>query len=248
MNILIVDDEPLVLASVEAEIAAALPSAQRYSFTKAQEALDFAQTTPMDLAFLDINMRFIDGISMAKQLLTYYPKLNIVFCTGYPECAIDAVETYFSDYILKPITADKLQRALAHLRFPIEETKPLLTVHVCGGFEAFDQNGAALSFKRSRAKELLAILVDQKGTPLAPWEISEQLWFGVSTQWDEKHQNYFYQLFYELNRVLREVGAISVLKKVYEGIFLDMSQIYVDDMNSTSDGYMNGYSWAEQKM
>ena len=245
MNVLIVDDEALVLAATKAAVESALPNAHCYAFSKAREALEFAQTTPIALAFLDIDMRVIDGISMARALCAQYPQLNIIFCTGYPQYAMDAVSVYFSDYILKPITPEKIRNALQHLRHPMPEA--LLRVRVAGGFEAYDRDATPLHFRRTRAKELLAMLIHQHGNPIAPWQISEQLWCSAPIVWNERSQNYFYQQFYELNRVLRAAGMEQLLKRTNDGsLFLDMALIYVDDTDCEALGYMNGCPFIER--
>lgn len=55
MNILLVDDERKALQEIEDAVSVAVPSAQRYSFQSSQEALAFVETTPVDIAFWDID-------------------------------------------------------------------------------------------------------------------------------------------------------------------------------------------------
>ena len=118
MNILLVDDEAPALRELLRAVSAVLPGAQTHSFLKAREAMDFAETTRIDLAFLDINMRFMDGVTMARKLIELYPSVNIVFCTADYSYAADAWKVYCSDYLLKPITPEKIQKAVEHLRYP----------------------------------------------------------------------------------------------------------------------------------
>ena len=119
MNILLADDELPALRELCDAVSAVVPKAQIHAFSKAVEAMEYAENSTVDLAFLDINMRFMDGILMAKRLGELNPSCNIVFCTGYGKYALDAMSTYCSDYLLKPISEEKVQKALLHLRHPV---------------------------------------------------------------------------------------------------------------------------------
>ena len=118
MNLLLVDDEAPSLRELEDAVAAVLPGEQLHSFTKARAAMEYAETAPVDIAFLDINMRFMDGVTMARKLIELYPSVNIVFCTADYSYAADAWKVYCSDYLFKPITPEKIQKAVEHLRYP----------------------------------------------------------------------------------------------------------------------------------
>lgn len=76
MNIPLVDDEAPALRELADAVSAVLPGEQLHSFVKAREAMAYAETTRIDLVFLDINMRFMDGIAMAKKLTEFYPHVQ----------------------------------------------------------------------------------------------------------------------------------------------------------------------------
>ena len=123
MICLLVDDEPLLLRKLQRAVAEVLPDAEVYAYTDPAEALSFAETTRVDIAFLDIRMRGMDGLELAKALVMRYPETNIVFCTGFSEYALEAYDAYASDYLLKPITAEQLKKALGRLRHPVTASK-----------------------------------------------------------------------------------------------------------------------------
>ena len=60
MNLLLIDDEPLLLMQLEGAVKEVLPDARIHSFVKAREGLEYAKTEKPDIAFLDIQMRGID--------------------------------------------------------------------------------------------------------------------------------------------------------------------------------------------
>ena len=83
MTILAVDDEKLALASLTEQLAQVLPEAQIIALRKPSEALAAVREQPCELAFLDIEMREMDGITLAKRIKRMYPQTNIIFTTGY---------------------------------------------------------------------------------------------------------------------------------------------------------------------
>ncbi|MGN0676694.1 MAG: response regulator, partial [Ruminococcus sp.] len=69
MICLLVDDEPLLLRKLQRTVAEVLPEADIHAYTNAKEALSFAENSRIDIAFLDIRIRGMDGIELAKILV-----------------------------------------------------------------------------------------------------------------------------------------------------------------------------------
>ncbi|HLO69183.1 MAG TPA: LytTR family DNA-binding domain-containing protein [Holophaga sp.] len=86
-----------------------------------------AQPRPIDALFLDIHMPNLDGLAILKSLGGRIPA---VLTTAFPEHAVEAFDSEATDYLLKPITASRLERALKRVesrRAPAEAaaTAPL---------------------------------------------------------------------------------------------------------------------------
>ena len=79
MKILALDDSEPALKLLTSAIIEARPEADVFAFGKPSELLDFAKNNNCDVAFLDIQMWGISGLSVAKELKDYYPKINIIF-------------------------------------------------------------------------------------------------------------------------------------------------------------------------
>ena len=119
--------------------SASAPEAELISFQKATECLSYVRKQQADVAFLDIRMRLMDGMELARQIKVLQPNMNIIFTTGYSDYIYDAVtEIRCSGYVLKPVTTEQVARELENLRHPIED-KPKARVHMqCfGNFEIF---------------------------------------------------------------------------------------------------------------
>lgn len=83
-----------------------------------QQALELVDQLRPDVIITDIKMPFMDGLELVKQLRENYPIVKTVFLTGLSdfEYAKSAIQYNVMDYILKPVTAKKLEEALNKIR------------------------------------------------------------------------------------------------------------------------------------
>lgn len=116
MKILAVDDERLMLRALENTIREAVTDADVWSFRKGSDALAFARNHSVDVAFLDIHMRGMNGSELARKLRALYPKLAVIFCSGYDEYKEEAIQnTTCSGYITKPVDVEQIKAKMKHL-------------------------------------------------------------------------------------------------------------------------------------
>lgn len=121
LNLILVDDE---LAALE-ELADKLQQiggvhlAGKYQDPAA--ALEQIRKSPPDAAFLDIMMREIDGFTLAGEILQLGRRIDIVFVTAYDEYAVKAFEMNAVDYLLKPVTKERLSLTLKKISKNREE-------------------------------------------------------------------------------------------------------------------------------
>lgn len=122
-RVLIVDDEPLAVDRLR-HLCAALPDV-----VVAGEAGDgdtalrmLADTAP-DMLLLDIAMPGLSGLEVAQALEAVARPPAVVFCTAFDQHALAAFEVSAVDYLLKPVSAERLQRAVdrVRLRPPVAE-------------------------------------------------------------------------------------------------------------------------------
>lgn len=82
------------------------------------ELLEIVEKDPPDLVITDIDMPFISGIDVARQLRRDYPTVKIIFLTGYDDFnyAQQAIDLNVEKYILKPVTARDLIDCLNEMK------------------------------------------------------------------------------------------------------------------------------------
>ena len=118
-NVIMVDDEKIILNGGIPIIKSVLPSANIEGFIKPSEAIEYAKSHKVDLAFLDIEMGMTSGLDVCGALLESNPKTNVIYLTAYTDYALDAWSTGASGFMLKPLTADGVREQLAKLRYPL---------------------------------------------------------------------------------------------------------------------------------
>ena len=247
MIALAVDDEVLMLGALATAIKASPDIKEVASFSVCEEALEFVKENPVDVAFLDINMRGMGGLALAEKIVTVCPECKIVFCTGYEEYAISAFRLHASGYLLKPVSAKDVQAEIDNIK-GIRKTEKPLTVKCFGNFEVYAK-GEKLTFKRSKTKELFAFLIDRNGAGVTVAEIGAALW---ETDLEQKNQNYIHQLFRDLRQTLEGIGMEDVFERNNYLYSLNPERIDCDYFNYLKNGkpeffgeYMSQYSWAE---
>lgn len=243
-----VDDEKAMLTELTEAVKASNDISSVIEFSTCSSALEWMEKNKADIAFLDIAMRGMGGLVLAEKIQELQPDCKIVFCTGYPNFALEAFRIHVSGYLLKPITAEDVQREIDHIG-KNRKSENLLTIQCFGDFEVF-HNGQPLCFHRTKTKELLAYLVDRNGAGVAARQICARLWPEQDD--DSRQRNYLYQLLNDLNYSLEAVGAKQVLIKGTEGYAIDVQRVDCDYYNFLKTGfpkffgeYMSQYSWAE---
>lgn len=242
-----VDDEPLMLSALTKAVQASADITAVADFTSCEDALDFIKSNRVDVAFLDINMRGMGGLSLAEKIIGFHPDCKIIFCTGYEEYAIAAFKLHASGYLLKPVSAEAVQAEIDHI-IGVRQTEKQLVVKCFGNFEVYAQ-GKPMTFKRSKTKELFAFLVDRNGAGVTVAEIGVVLWENNE---DQKNQNYIHQLFRDLRQSLEAVGAEEVFERNRYFYSVNPLKIDCDYYTYLKTGrpeflgeYMSQYSWAE---
>ena len=112
LRVLAVDDEPPALD----ELAYLLRSDPRVSAvhtaSDATDALRVLRDTDVDAVFLDIRMPGLDGMELARVLRRFARPPAIVFVTAYDDGAVDAFDLGVTDYVRKPVRAERLAESL----------------------------------------------------------------------------------------------------------------------------------------
>lgn len=142
INCIIVDDESVAREILENHLSKIEGINVLALCKNAVEAFNIISIKDVDLIFLDINMPEISGLSFAKSI---NKSIKIIFTTAYREYAIDGFDLQAVDYLLKPISFERLFQSVNKY---LDENKPLTKVD----FEEITEEKSDYIFVRSDRK------------------------------------------------------------------------------------------------
>jgi two-component SAPR family response regulator len=274
MRVIAVDDDELNLEIFQVETENMDNVELVGTFQNPVEALDFVKTNPVDIAVLDIEMPELNGIELGQRLKLRNPNIALVYLTGFKEYAFDAFQLEASAYLTKPYFRKDIEYAISRAvkmadHVNVERSVPSGSQHPAseegnkvkpfirtfGRFEIF-VNDRPIEFSSSKAKELLALLVDRKGGIVTTEEMLTYLWEDRPD--DDKSRNLCRKVVQRLHKQLDEHNIGDIILRHNRGRSLDVSKVscdyyqYLDGSeerkNEFHGEYMTNYSWAEDTL
>ena len=253
MTILAVHDDPEVLKQLVSGLAAADPDADILSFSASPQALAAARKTEIQAAFLKSSLPEISGLDLGLYLKDLNSVVNLIYVEETPDYAFEAMKLRASGYLLGPATREDLEYELSDLRYPKDSRKnSRFFAQTFGNFDFFIDS-KPVEFKYSRTKEVLALLVNNRGAQTTNGEIIAALWEDEGDP--DKKGSYLRNLRQDLQNTLSRRKAAGILIKQRGSIAIDASKIRCDLYEWLEDPkksgyrylgeYMNQYSWAE---
>lgn len=113
LRTLIVDDEPLAVERMQVICAKLEELAVVGTASDGAAALRLAEALSPDLLLLDMTMPEMDGLTVARELAKGENRPAVIFVTAHDNFAVEAFDIEAVDYVLKPVTPERLGRAIA---------------------------------------------------------------------------------------------------------------------------------------
>lgn len=212
MRIAAIDDEAHALERFERMVSEISEIQLCGLFETGGQLLHYLNEHPLDAVFLDIEMPGVNGLQLSEQIQGLNKNIEIIFVTAFNQYAVEAFEAQAMDYIMKPLTEERLgktvRRLLKSARMVVRPGKPF--IQCIGSFEVL-LNGEVLTWKNSKAKEVLAFLVHKNGVPVNWEKIAAAVWPEYNS---EKAQTNFHATTYLLRKRLAEAGLSQILESV----------------------------------
>ena len=254
MRSLVVDDSRLSATALVRVLERVDPAGECRTALTGAEALKACESSQIDVVFLDIEMPGTNGLELARKLKVCAPSTHVVFVTGYPEYALDAWQTQARGFLVKPVEDTDLLRVIEalHIETRVVRQPGGISIHCFGNFEVFC-DGEPVDFERHQTKELLAYLVDRRGTLVSMGELVTVLWEGLPDTASRRSQ--LRTLISDLRRTLDGLGHPDVIVKRRGSVAIRAAAVqcdYFDFLRGSPEGinaykgeYMCQYSWAE---
>ncbi|UPG90112.1 LytTR family DNA-binding domain-containing protein [Luteibacter aegosomaticola] len=112
MRVLVADDEPLARARMASLLARRADVQLVGSVADGEAALAACASERPDVLLLDVEMPGLSGTAVAAKLAALPVRPQVVFCTAYEQHALSAFDLGATDYLLKPVRAERLDEAL----------------------------------------------------------------------------------------------------------------------------------------
>lgn len=128
-NVMLVEDESLLLRSLERHINSIDFGFQVVCKAQnGQEALDFLKKMEIHLVITDIIMPLMSGLDLLTQINRYYPNVAVVLLSGHADFnyAQQALRESALDYILKPVTREKIENILMKAKAELSQYYQLI--------------------------------------------------------------------------------------------------------------------------
>ena len=226
MNTITVDDGSLVVTAIVNILKNIDKTGNHFKAYSAENALEIIESEKIDVAFLDIELQGANGLELAKKIQEKNQFINIIFITGHKEYSYEAHEIYATAFLLKPITKEKIEEALKHLRYQIpKENTNQLDINCFGIFNVL-YKGVPLKFERSKTKELLAVLVDKRGAMCDSDTLIAYLWQEKPNSASVKSQ--LRVLISDLMHTLTKLGLEDCIFRSRDSIGINKEMVNCD--------------------
>ena len=126
MKVLIIDDEPAMHLIMKRMLAKLDQVEVVWSFQETASAFVFLTQNKVDLLFVDINMPGENGLDFSKRLRESDYTTNLVFVTSHKEYALPAFDVFAFDYIVKPISEERLQTTIQRVSAEIVSDREVI--------------------------------------------------------------------------------------------------------------------------
>lgn len=253
MRTILVDDEIWMMRQFEVECALIDDIEIVGRFITGMDALKYAKENIVEFALLDIEMPGIGGIELAKELKKLYPNIIIVFVTGHKRYLEDFINIKADYYVLKPYSKEEVEDVLMRAKLLSKRLKKRIYIRTFGNFEVFAEE-KPVYFKSSKAKELLAYMVDRQGGILNSREAFAAIWEDRG-DYNQVNSAVFRKALMRLRKNLEEEGIEELVLeeahgralnfKVFDCDLYDFLEGKEETIRCFAGEYMSQYSWGE---
>jgi two-component SAPR family response regulator len=232
MRAIVVDDEVAMHLIMTRMIGKLADLELAGCFADTASASRYIDEHDVHVAFVDISMTQETGMQFAERMALEHPDLHIIFVTSHKAYALDAFELSALDYIVKPVSLERIERSVKRARAihrfaeaARTEPKPIRArIYALGGLEVRTEHGSVKWISRKSA-ELFAYLLLDSGRLISRERIVYDV-FGEMAPHNAKV--YLSTSIYQLRKALEPHGLKTMVLSDSEGYGLELAEASVD--------------------
>ncbi|WP_138754318.1 response regulator [Paenibacillus sinopodophylli] len=239
MRVIIVDDEYYALQNLKRKLEKIADVEVIAMYDDPAAALEEVSSIQPDLAFLDIEMPEIDGITLLGMMFKKRPDMDFVFTSAYHAYVTDTLETKALDFLVKPVKFEQLYVTLEKIK-KIRSNSIMgykMEIKCFGDFAVFiDGKLIDDNWRTKKTEELFAYLLCMNGKYVSRERIINDLWPNLEM---EKGYTNLYTTQYNLKKRLDALGIHHLIKSRLGNIWIDIEDIKMDllDFDNLSETY-----------
>ncbi|THF83226.1 response regulator [Cohnella fermenti] len=237
MRVMLVDDEPVMHLIMRKMLEKHPEIEVAGTFSDSGSAAAFLkESDDIELAFVDISMPGGSGLEFAARLELEGARTQIVFVTSHKDYAVDAFELSALDYLIKPVTQERLERTVNRA---LESRKAQqaamhagvspsgsggVSVATLGDFSVWSDRGR-VKWISSKSAELFACLLLNRGRRMSRRRLLEEIFAEMAAPSAEKYLN---TTVYQLRKSLEPIGLREAIHSENDGYVLELEGASID--------------------
>lgn len=197
-------------------------------------ALEAIIESQPDVAFLDIRMPGLSGIDIAEAMKDHSPQTQIVFVTAYDQYAIDAFEKGAVDYLLKPVTYDRLSATVQRL-----QNRAVKDLNAVAGLLQqlnLGSSGGIAGFQGTQKNEPLVWLTASSGTETKLIMVDDVAYFKADNKYTVVMTAEGESLLRKPIRELLELLDVNIFKQIHRSTIVNLKAIASIARDDTGKG------------
>lgn len=244
MNIICVGPDENLIKEVESLVKSLLPSFEFYK--EVEITIKEVKKIKPALLFLTTNK---ENYSLSKQIYEEGLNITVIFIGNSKEEAYDVIKARAKGFVLTPVTKESIKEEIISLN--LFNQKKRVEVKTFGNFDIL-LDGKSLKFGRSKSKELIAYLIDKKGTSVSSSELIVNLWEEHDV--DRTTRSMLHNLITDVRQVLSKNDILDIIeidRNAYRIVEDKISCDYYDLLKGKKSAiskftgeYMAAYDWA----
>lgn len=240
MKAILIDDEKPALQHLERLLLKDGRLTITGKYTSARLGLAHLEQEKADIVFLDIGMPEMNGLEAGEYIAGLDRSTRIVYITAYSEYAIEAFELNAADYLLKPVTSQRLSKTLERLEVGTESSEaqilppsasaaPVkeLSILCFHRLEFIDSTepGRKMQWRTSKAQEVFALLLHNRGQWVLKDTIVDLVWPDFKP---EKAVANLHTTVYHIRKLLKAWDMEVLVEFSQERYRLTKEQVLLD--------------------
>ncbi len=226
---ILIDDEIPALAVLEHYLCLSGEFSVLGKYTDPSEGIKAVENMKPQTVFLDIDMPEIKGTEAAALITEKSPDTVIIFITAFSEYALMAYELSALDYIMKPVSKERLEKAVPRIK-KIVAARPTgekrkLKIRCLGGFSINREGAAPIKWRSRKVQEVIALLVQNRGKIISSEVITDTIW----PELDYKNGAHLLRnSIYHIRKALMEYGVTEEEISIQDRYSLTLGDVELD--------------------